>query len=586
MKLTVVNIAESEYTKERYCMMIKSLAIQNLRGIERCEITNLGQVNLLIGKNSAGKSTILESIQLVSSVLFYPQDQISFLVNRRSDRSWHPKELWYKYDSNSELSISLTFDNENHLRMTAQSEVKEPESLTFYTSGAGIDSPIKIKQFNRDQLTRSREMSERRGQATYRPDRRQLGSVKLHEEVLNFLEGVTLIDPIGKVQGSVLEEEFQSIKFSGKYDDTIDALRQIYEEKMQSWELFGYLPPNYSRENRTAFMYAGGRPVYVDDLGDGVKYGFAAIAFAHNRHNTALLLEEIETHQHPSALRKLIKFLVEIAKENHLQLFVSTQSPDALRYFKMECPETRVFLIEKDPIRDLVYVNDEENMLGLFREVGWDIEDLLKYEKIAIVDGIEDELIIRNFFQKTRGYALESEGIKLLLVRGDQKKFGEIIRTIAISSREFVIIKDLDEMKNRSDIITLVVSWLRSLEGEGWNIKEDEQQVTGEHSTSHKQWKIPKESILKAGNAERFPNYRKHSITDYLLEALLDYQELASKFTQKLQTSGYQLKANSSKEELGYLLERYNMDTLTQMLEAIGKDMIPNSIKNDIINVI
>jgi predicted house-cleaning noncanonical NTP pyrophosphatase (MazG superfamily) len=469
--------------------------------------------------------------------------------------------------------------------MTAQNEDKEPESLAFYTSGTGTDGPIKVRQFNRDQLTRSREMSERRGQVTYRPDKRQLGNIKLHEEVLSFLEGVTLIDPIGKVQGSVLEEEFQSIKFSGKYDDTIDALRQVYDEKMHSWELFAYLPPNYTRENRTAFMYAGGRPVYVDDLGDGVKYGFAALTFAHNRHNTALLLEEIETHQHPSALRKLIKFLVKIAKENNLQLFVSTQSPDVLRYFKIDYPETKVFLIEKDPTKNLVYANDEENTLRVFREVGWDIEDLLRYEKIAIVDGIEDELIIKSFFQKTRGYPLESDGIRPLIVRGDRKKLGEIIRTIAVSSREVLVIKDLDEMKTRDEVVALVVSWLRSLEGEGWDVEEDEQQVTGEHVTSHKQWKVMKKDILKAGNVERFPSYTKHSITDYILEAILDNPKLASEFA-KSKTSGYQMKKNSSKEELGFLLEGYNMEKLAQILQAMEKELVPNSIKRDIINLI
>lgn len=88
------------------------------------------------------------------------------------------------------------------------------------------------------------------------------------EEVLSFLEDVTLVDPIGKTRTSLLEEEFQKIKFSGKYDKTLETLKQIYCEKVRSWELFGYLDP-YLRENRTAFMYEGGRPVYVDNLGDG-----------------------------------------------------------------------------------------------------------------------------------------------------------------------------------------------------------------------------------------------------------------------------------------------------------------------------
>lgn len=564
--------------------MITDISIQNLRGIKKCEIHNLGQVNVLIGKNSAGKSTILESIQLVSSVMFYPTEQISIIVNRRSDRSWHPRELWYKYDLNFELSVSLLFDNKNHLHMTAHKEAtdRDPESIGFYISDISTDKPIKVRQFDREQM-RNRERGMYRSQVTLKPDRTQISKIKLPEDILSFLVSVTLIDPIGKTQTNVFEEEFQDIKFSGKYNETVGALKQAYDEKMQSWELFRYF--SNTNENRTAFMYEG-QPVYVDDLGDGVKYGFAAITIAHNRHDTVLLMEEIETHQHSSSLRKLVEFLVKIAKENHLQIFVSTQSPDVLRYFKKTYPETKVFLIEKDPTKDIVYANDEEDSLKIFREVGWDIENLLQYQRIAIVDGTEDEIIIEDFFKKTRGYPLGSEGIGLFPIRGGQKKFGEIVRTLVTSSREIIAIKDLDEMKNHNDVLTLVISWLKSLEGEGWNVHEDEQQVIGSHPTSGKTWKILKSNILKAGNIAKFPKYKKHSITDYLLEAILDHPDQTSEFGLKQDISNYELKADSSKEELEFLLGTYNMDSVKRITQAVSKNMIPNSINDDIIKVL
>ena len=570
--------------------MITDISIQNLRGIKQCEIHNLGQINLLIGKNSAGKSTILESLQLVSSVIFYPENQIFVLINRKSARSWHLRELWYKYDPNLELSISLSFDDENNLRMTAHRDSRDPRRFAFNVSSTANESPIEVLGINEDAGSGMQESFARGGMAIYKPDmseraRKKRDPLKLPNKISNFLEGITFIDPIGKMRTSIFEEEFQNIKFSGKYVDTIEALRQIYEEQMKSWELFSYIGRG-GGENRTAFMYEGGRPVYVDNLGDGVKYGFAAMALAYNRRDSALLMEEIETHQHPSSLRMLIKFLIEIVKENHLQLFVSTQSPDALRYFKMFCPETKVFRIKKDPTEDIVHAYDEENLIRAFREVGWDFGDLLEYERIAVVDGIEDEVIIEDFFQKIRGYPLESEGVKLLLSRGNRKKFGEWVRTIAISSRELIVVKDLDNMKDDNAVIMLVVSWLRSLENEGWNVREVEDQVIGEHSTSGKKWKILKSNILKAGNPQRFPNYKKHSITDYLLEVILDHPELASKIAPKLEISGYQLKADSSKEELEFLFGRYDMNTVRLIVQATSKDMIPNSIKDDIISVI
>jgi hypothetical protein len=562
-----------------YNVIISDITIQNVRGIKTCEIRKLKQINLFVGKNSTGKSTILESIQLIPSLIFYPLAQVSVIINRRSDRSWHPRELWHKYNRELELSVSLFFDTGKSLRLVANTDKADPESLVFNITDS--ENMTEVKRMGSDQMRGLEDERGRRGRTTFRPDRRNMGKIRLPEEILRFLEGVTFIDPIGKWQTNVLEEEFQEVKFSGKYAETVKALKQSYDERMQSWELFPYLMGR--TENRTAFMYEG-QPVYVDDLGDGVKYGFAAVTLAYNRHDTALLLEEIETHQHPSSLRKLIERLIEIAKNNNLQLFVSTQSPDVLRYFKHYYPETKIFLIEKDPANDIVHANDEEDLLKVFREVGWDIEDLLRYEKIAIVDGIEDEIIIRDFFQKMRGYPLDSEGVKLLLVRGDQKKFGEIVRTVATSSREVIVIKDLDEMMERNDVVKLVTSWLTTLGSEGWAINEETNQITGEHRTSGKKWKVLKSRILKAGDRERFPDYKKHSITDYLLRTILDNQELASRLGLTQKVSEYELTGESSKQELELLFKKYyNMEIVTEITKAMDKEMIPKSINDDII---
>jgi len=332
-------------------------------------------------------------------------------------------------------------------------------------------------------------------------------------------------------------------------------------------------------------MYEGGRPVYVDNLGDGVKYGFVAITLASNRHDSTLLMEEIETHQHPYSLRMLIKFLVEIAKENRLQLFVSTQSPDVLRYFKIFCPETKVFLIEREAFENEVHVHDEKDLMKIFREVGWDVGDILKYERIVVVDGIEDDIIIENLFGKMKGYSLESVGIRLLLVRGDVRKFGEIVKAVAISSKELIVVKDLDEMKTRDDVLALTISWLRSLENEGWDVKVTEQEIIGEHRTSHKKWKIPKSRILKAGNSQRFSEYKRHSMTDYILEIVLDNPEIASKIGAKKGLSDYKLTAENSKDELQSIFGKYNMELVRLIIDNVSKDMIPGSLGNDIIMV-
>jgi len=55
------SVGASEY------QMISSLEIQGYRGFERFELSGLGRVNLLVGTNNSGKTSILESIFLLMS---------------------------------------------------------------------------------------------------------------------------------------------------------------------------------------------------------------------------------------------------------------------------------------------------------------------------------------------------------------------------------------------------------------------------------------------------------------------------------------------------------------------------------------
>lgn len=47
--------------------MLKTIKIENFRSFQSFELQQLGRVNLLVGKNNIGKTSILEAIQLLCS---------------------------------------------------------------------------------------------------------------------------------------------------------------------------------------------------------------------------------------------------------------------------------------------------------------------------------------------------------------------------------------------------------------------------------------------------------------------------------------------------------------------------------------
>ncbi|HBQ97206.1 MAG TPA: hypothetical protein DD761_01545 [Cyanobacteria bacterium UBA11691] len=57
--------------------MLRSVKIENFRGLQSLELQDLGRLNLLVGANNCGKTSILEAIQLLCS----PDDIESFIVS-------------------------------------------------------------------------------------------------------------------------------------------------------------------------------------------------------------------------------------------------------------------------------------------------------------------------------------------------------------------------------------------------------------------------------------------------------------------------------------------------------------------------
>jgi predicted ATPase len=96
------------------------------------------------------------------------------------------------------------------------------------------------------------------------------------------------------------------------------------------WE---FLPhPDLAGEYRLA-MLEGERYLFLNAFGDGIRFGMLIVAKSLLTNNAALFIEEIESNQHPASLKKLIHFLLDIAKKNSLQIFVTTHNTQVWRDF-------------------------------------------------------------------------------------------------------------------------------------------------------------------------------------------------------------------------------------------------------------
>ena len=360
--------------------MIESLRIRNLRGVRECSINGLTDVNVLVGRNGAGKSTVLEAIYLASSWAelhdHLGKDKVDYVVARRaSRRNWDA--LWFAKNIEKDIEITLDFKSFGTLRF------KIP-----YTYSKQSSSPVLLE------LTR-----EVASELLKKHHLTELLYYDLHQDILwnpkigvypyisplevkdyllsklravvEFLRGVMFID--SRLSVSYIELKIWSNLLDRRLDKKIvELIREEYEPDVEGVTF----KPTREGGFVLALMLAN-TTVEVDALGDGARMAFMLASTLALASNTAILIEDPEVHQHPGGLATLMRFALKLAKEGKLQLFISTHSVELVNIVRRLCEELglgfRVFFMERDYSRGVVDVRVLESLeVDVLQKIGLD----------------------------------------------------------------------------------------------------------------------------------------------------------------------------------------------------------------------
>lgn len=105
--------------------------------------------------------------------------------------------------------------------------------------------------------------------------------------------------------------------------------------------------------------------------------------------NSLLIIDEVEASLHPRAQRRLVRFLLWLARQRRIQIVLSTHSP----YVLQELPqEARILLLTGPQGLNVVYgVSPEFAMSRLDDEVHPDAHVFVDDREVAVVDGDHDD---------------------------------------------------------------------------------------------------------------------------------------------------------------------------------------------------
>jgi hypothetical protein len=111
----------------------------------------------------------------------------------------------------------------------------------------------------------------------------------------------------------------------------IELLNEAYGTDIES---FSYMPGILDASTKLSLLLLlSSKSIRIDEMGDGFRFGLALLTLILALNMKTVLIEELENHQHPKALRYLAKALTSYAIKNNAQLFLTTHSMELVKAF-------------------------------------------------------------------------------------------------------------------------------------------------------------------------------------------------------------------------------------------------------------
>ena len=295
-------------------MKIGWLEIENFRGIKYLKLDSLGDVNIFIGKNNTGKSTILESIYL--NVTWREKVRLDFLEEK-------PWELIRKKRGEGEGGVSEYWA----YKRTFPIKITSLNLGTTHISGPVIPS--------------------------YETKRENV--VLLYPEIIREASfALRVRNAIADLGAKALKDVTNLLKeFLG-----LDDLEFIEES-----------------EGKLFFLYSD-RRVPISGEGDGIRIVFPIIGLLGILKESIILIEEPEVHQHYRSIEMIANSIPRSVKNNKNQIFITTQSLEFFKILlpKLEKINTKIFRcleLKKGTLNYKVY--DAKSALAAIESIGLDL---------------------------------------------------------------------------------------------------------------------------------------------------------------------------------------------------------------------
>jgi len=310
--------------------------IHQFRGFNNFNLDNLGRVNLLVGMNNAGKTSLLEAVSLYCRAL----DSMEWFAtaSRRGMRQpFAPpviEALKWLFPQNREKSEIL---------MKAQGHFPVREVRATFEELISSEVSMKMEtetEFETQELIHGAEIKVIRSSETQAIDAE---TFRLWEKRHFIHTKKTLIEPVLPVSTIMpFSHRLEPIQIKqlteAKKKDTVEhvlnLIRRI-DPKIEALEILsndGTQPSLYLRQTEIGLA-----PLNI--FGEGLQRSLAIALSLSSTQNGILLIDELEAGIHTTILQTVFNWLIEACRDYNVQLIATTHSLEALDALLANIPE-------------------------------------------------------------------------------------------------------------------------------------------------------------------------------------------------------------------------------------------------------
>lgn len=426
---------------------INKLKLANFRRFQDFEIVFDDDLNLLIGDNESGKSSILLAIDLVLSGSrnkiesiglenLFSQQTISSYLETKKRFADLPKlyiELYLdeqndQFFNGKNNSTGVTSDG---LFMICEPDLNMNESIQEILNQPIKNFPFEYYQVNFKTFADNSFNSYNRKFNHLFIDSSQINSEYATQEFIRTIYNSN----VSQIEKNRHQNEFRKYK-----EDFKDKVLEDVNKKFNNYSFAVKTTNKSSLENELTIFENN---INIENKGKG-KQCFIKTNFAINKNNSVkpiemVLLEEPENHLSHVNMKKLIKGIEEALASNPKQLFITTHNSLISSRLNLQ----KAILLSPETTKPLKLNKLDENTAKFFMKApDNNVLEYIMSKKVILVEGDAEFILMEKFFVKITGKFPEEENVHIISVNGTSfKRYIEIANELKIKT---AVLRDND----------------------------------------------------------------------------------------------------------------------------------------------